>query len=59
MIKDVFDAPKTLELAVGRVELQRDVSTSIELSLIVHFSHVISDSMNGGTSGETKKERWT
>lgn len=33
MIKDVFDVPKTLELAVGRVELQRDVSTSIGLSL--------------------------
>jgi hypothetical protein len=28
MIKDVFDASKTLELAVGRVELQRDVSSS-------------------------------
>lgn len=28
VIKDVFDASKTLELAVGRVELQRDVSSS-------------------------------
>lgn len=26
MIKDVFDAPKSLSLAVGRLELQKDVS---------------------------------
>jgi hypothetical protein len=26
MIKEVFNASKTLELAVGRVELQKDVS---------------------------------
>ena len=40
MIKDVFDATRTLDLAVGRLELQRDVrSRGFER----RFTNVISD----------------
>lgn len=56
MIKDVFDSARTLELAVGRLELQQDVS-----SLGRHFdnwlTHVTRDLMNGETSGEMAREK--
>lgn len=32
MIKDVFDSARTLELAVGRLELQQDVRSPIPTS---------------------------
>lgn len=38
MIKDVFNASKTLELAVGRVELQKDVSSPLPKPAISHIT---------------------
>jgi hypothetical protein len=34
MIKSVFEAPKTLQLAVARVDFQRDVSTIISREVV-------------------------
>lgn len=39
MVKNVFDATKTLQLAVGRVELQKDVSRN-PTSMKSFFDHV-------------------
>jgi hypothetical protein len=58
MIKEVFDAPKTLQLSVGRLELQRDVSvySKDDKSSI---THVIRDTMNGEISGRATMGRRT
>ena len=34
MIKSVFEAPKTLQLAVARVDFQRDVSNTISRGVV-------------------------
>ena len=47
MIQDIFEAPKTLSLLVGRVELQRDVC--LPALLAHHFTHTSRDLMNGAT----------
>lgn len=53
MIKDIFDASRTLDQAVGRLELQRDVSLPSKLSWV--YAHVTRDLMNGEISGEMKR----
>lgn len=56
MIQDIFDAAGTLGLAVGRLELQRDVSLYEATQGRSADFHVISDLMNGETYGEVMKE---
>jgi hypothetical protein len=54
MITTVFDETRVLELAVARLELQRDVSmTYMNYHML---THVTRDSMNGEISGEMMRE---
>jgi hypothetical protein len=51
MVKDVFDATKTLQLAVGRVELQKDVSRNPTFMKSFFLITCLRDTKSGETYG--------